>query len=327
MEIEQEEAAVRLAGGPPPTERPEVEFPDGRRGPPAQQMPEERAGHVVRRPLVRTVQREERGVELADRVVVRKKDLERAQQLELAAAGAVVPCAVQRPEMALGGGRPRRMNGVALLERPIEEKEELKLLLFEAALRPVRLAQQWPEHPGLVVVLHDRMGVERRPAVDVPVIAAPLDEKRPEVAVLVVFHRGPAVGVAEERPGVGFAEIARAILAGVERQGAEADVGLGRREVGLLAIAERPEPEGAAIVAGALAGAEQRPELETMVSRAPDHADERPRGRGDLLPGHGRVKIKREGIPGQLLLIEPVADGPREREERMVAGGRVAGFA
>ena len=55
---------------------------------------------VARRTLVEAVNGEQRRIDPADHIIVREEDFERTEHLDLAAAGAVVPRAEYRPEIA-----------------------------------------------------------------------------------------------------------------------------------------------------------------------------------------------------------------------------------
>jgi hypothetical protein len=305
-------------------ERAEVELALRRRALAAHGIPEERPAHVIGRALVVAEEGEERRVDLPHDGVVREKDLERTEGLELALTGAVVPGAEERPEV----GFVRRSGGGArqatLFLGPEEEEQELLALVREIAVLPGGAAVERPEQPGLVGALDDRVGVDRRPAVDVALVAAALDEQRPEVTRLAISLGRGAVGVAEEGPEVGLVAVAGAGGAGVEGQKAEPHIGLGGGEVALGTVEQRPEEKTVAVVARAAALAGERPELKTAVAGAGGRADEGPRRVARVATGLFDVEIERERVPRQGVLAEALLDRAGDRQQRAVAGRGVA---
>ena len=151
----------------------------------------------------------QQGTRHADRVIRAPRGTERTARSWLTEAplrmlmNNLDPDVAENPqELVVYGGIGR----AALPERPVDEIEQLRFLLYKSGFGPGLLPPQWPEHPSLVGALDDGVRVDRRPAVDVMVVAAPLHQERPEPACLVVAVGRGAVGVAEERPQIRFAD-------------------------------------------------------------------------------------------------------------------------
>src|SRR5664280_1857911 len=115
-------------------QRAEVELATDGGAAPGDRIPKERSLRIAGSEPFVPVNRKERRVGAAHRLVVLKEDLQRAQQLKLAVARAVVPIAEDRPEMGLLGRGETRVGRTAFAERPVEEVDKLGLGLGEAGI-------------------------------------------------------------------------------------------------------------------------------------------------------------------------------------------------
>ena len=167
-----------------------------------------------------------------------------------------------------GGG----VGGTVLGQRPVDEPENLALLLYEALLGPAGVPEERPGKPGLVVTLDHGVGIKGSPAIDGALVAGALHQERPEVALLTILVGIRTMSVAKERPDVIFTDITWGGVAGVERKHAQIFIGPGSGEILRRFVDERPEIELAVIVAGATPAAEKRPKLEAVVPFAVNEA-------------------------------------------------------
>src|SRR3981189_386543 len=144
MKIEQEQPPAALTGTVPQADQPgaegdapggaggvdaenraEVKFPGVRIPPVGHRAPEQGPARFDGALAVIAVEGKQRSVELADRVVVREKNLQRAEDLQLLAAHTIVPRTEQRPEMGFVRGRGVGIGQAALVERPVEKEKQL----------------------------------------------------------------------------------------------------------------------------------------------------------------------------------------------------------
>ena len=163
---------------------------------PGHGVPEQGGAAAARGGGVVAGEREEGTPGAADARVAGNQGLERAEELPLALAGAVVPAAPEGPD-GRGGGAIRPGLGLA----PEGQVKKLVALPEDAAVQPAGLAPEGPEDPCLLEVGPAGMGVEGRPAVDRLLGAAALDEQGPKVARFGVGgERRLVPGAAEQRP-------------------------------------------------------------------------------------------------------------------------------
>ena len=119
-------------------QRPEMEFAAllGRTFLPRDGIPQEGGARVTRSALIVSHEREKGRPRHAHALVARKKHLERAGKLPLAAARAVVPRTDKGPHVGQVRGGGLGTAGQALLLVPIEKIEELRALTRDALVVP-----------------------------------------------------------------------------------------------------------------------------------------------------------------------------------------------
>jgi hypothetical protein len=88
---------------------------------PRNRIPEQGRAAIAGRTALVAGDGKKRRPGMADFFVARKKNVERAEKLPLAAAGAVIPIALERPHMREPGGRRIRATSHALVLIPVKE--------------------------------------------------------------------------------------------------------------------------------------------------------------------------------------------------------------
>src|SRR6478736_9485204 len=302
-------------------QRPEVELLRLRAVAVGDRAPEEGMAHGGIGLAVVLVEGKQRGPQPAHPGVLLEKGLEGTERLHLPAACTVVPRAEQRPEVSLAGRRGSRVGQAALFERPIDPEQDLVLDLVDPVVVPALVAIERPQVPGLVDALDDRVGVDRRPAVDHALAAAALDEERPEQALLIVGVGPRAVRVTKERPDKRLRTITCAGGPGVERQDTQAQAGLRRGKIVLVPVEQGPEDKPVVIVPGVAVPAEQGPELEAIVARAGVDPHDGPRRVRHAPVTLLRLHVEGPGDETDAVVAEPVPDRPAEGKERLVRSG------